>query len=271
MVQPARIQLREVVRRHADRQGAPETDSVVVEEPLEIRVNGHPLAVIMRTPGDDAALTRGFLLTEGIVQGPDQIAGLRIDAGDPEHPQNVIAITLAPGTAFDAETHRRNFFATSSCGICGKSSLESVRLKARPLVAKWNIGAATMLAMPGAMRERQEMFDQTGSLHAAALFNPEGRLLNMAEDIGRHNVVDKVIGHAADEHWPLAECALFVSGRMSFEITQKALMAGIAVIGAVSGVSSLAVDLAEEQGMTIAGFVRDGVMTVYAGGWRLEE
>lgn len=265
-----RSQPREVVRMDASKQEAPSTDRVVVEEPLEIRVNGGSLAVTMRTPGDDEALARGFMLTEGLIDRPNQIAGIKVDAGPAEQPQNVVAVELAPDTPFDLKAHARQFFATSSCGICGKSTLEAVRLRARPVVADWKIRAARLLAMPGAMRERQKTFSETGSLHAAALFDREGRLLELAEDVGRHNAVDKVIGRAAKERWPLEERILFVSGRVGFEIAQKGVMAGIAVIGAVSGASTLAVDLAEEQGLTLAGFVRDGSMTVYAGGWRLE-
>lgn len=249
---------------------APSTDLVVVEEPLEIRVNSGSLAVTMRTPGDDAALARGFMLTEGLIEFPDQIAGIKVDAGPAEHPQNVVSVDLVLDTPFDPAAHARNFFATSSCGICGKSTLEAVRLRAKPVVADWRIPAATLLALPEAMRERQKTFSETGSLHAAALFDGEGRLLELAEDVGRHNAVDKVIGRAATERWPLEHRVLFVSGRVGFEIAQKALMAGLAVIGAVSGASTLSVDLAEEQGLTLAGFVRDGSMTVYAGAWRLD-
>lgn len=262
-------QPREVVRLSADRREPPATDLVVVEEPLEIRVNSASLAVTMRTPGDDDALARGFLLTEGLIDRPDQIAGIKVNAGVAEQPGNVVAVDLVLDTPFDPDANARRFFATSSCGICGKSTLEAVRQRAKPVVADWKLPAATLLAMPEAMRERQKTFSETGSLHAAALFDREGRLLDLAEDVGRHNAVDKVIGRAALERWPVEERVLFVSGRVSFEITQKALMAGLAMIGAVSGASTLAVDLAEEQNLTLAGFVRDGSMTVYAGAWRL--
>lgn len=275
-----------MVRLAAACAAQPATDLLAVEEPLEVRVNGRALAVIMRTPGNDAALARGFLLTEGIVERPEQIAALRENAGGEEHPQNVVAVELTADAGFNAEEHARQFFATSSCGICGKSSLEAVRLKARPVVADWKLERAAMAGMPEAMRAGQRAFAQTGSLHAAALFGRDGRMIDLAEDVGRHNAVDKVIGRAAERSlgakgsresegdggaapWPLGEHVLMVSGRISFEITQKALMAGIGVVGAVSGATSLAVELAEEQGMTLVGFVRGETMTVYAGPWRL--
>jgi len=270
MSQSPRSQPREVVRMEATRREAPSTDLVVVEEPLEIRVNSGSLAVTMRTPGDDAALARGFMLTEGLIDQPNQIAGIKINAGPAEHLQNVVAVDLVLDTPFDPAAHARHFFATSSCGICGKTTLEAVRLRAKPVVADWKLPAATLLAMPAAMRQRQKTFSETGSLHAAALFDLEGRLLELAEDVGRHNAVDKAIGRAATKCWPLEERILFVSGRIGFEIAQKAVMAGLAVVGAVSGGSTLAVDLAEEHGLTLAGFVRSGSMTVYAGTWRLE-
>lgn len=267
-----RVDAREVRRiRDSSGAGEPESDLVVVEEPLEIRINSRPMAVIMRTPGEDVALARGFLLTEGIVHQPSQIARVLADAGEAEHPQNVVAAELVLDAPFNPEEHARQFYATSSCGICGKSSLEAVRLKARPVIAKWKVSGSILLTMPAVMRKHQKAFDQTGALHAAALFDPEGELIDVAEDVGRHNAVDKVIGRAAEEGtWPLERRTLFVSGRMSFEIVQKALMAGIAVIGGVSGTSSLAIDLAEEHGLTLAGFVRGESMTIYAGAWRIE-
>lgn len=266
-----KIQPREVRRLRAGGDAEPETDLLVVEEPLEIRIAGRPIAVVMRTPGDDEALVRGFLLTEAIVDAPDRIAAVRVDAGERAHPRNVVAVDLADGAPFDPDAHARQFYATSSCGICGKSSLEAVRLAARPVVARWTLPAAALLAMPVAMRVRQETFTRTGSLHAAALFDASGLLLDLAEDVGRHNAVDKIVGRASVHGpWPLEGRVLFVSGRISFEIAQKALMAGVAVIGGVSGASTLAVDLAEDHGLTLAGFVRDGGMVVYSGAWRIE-
>lgn len=260
-----KLQVRDV---HRLKNGAwsDEPDKITVEEPMEIRIGGQSLAVIMRTPGDDRALAAGFLITEQIVPELKLIEKI-------EHLEdNIIDVRLNPGIQIETERLKRNFYASSSCGICGKASIEAITLSAIPITADWRIAPATVLALPDRLRAAQSLFAETGSLHGAGLFDREGNLLDAAEDVGRHNAVDKVIGKAAlADRLPLGEHILMVSGRISFEITQKALMAGIALIAAVSGASSLAVELAEDQGMTLAGFVRGDSMTIYSAPWRIGE
>lgn len=267
------VQLREVRKWQGGKLWPAETDILTLEEPLEIRIDDRPVAVVMRTPGNDVALVRGFLLTEGIVAGLAQVASVESQpATENDSIENVVNVTMAEGTEIDPDQFSRNFYSTSSCGICGKSSIEAVRLKARPVVGKWKVASASLLALPEKMRERQTIFAKTGSIHAAALFDLEGALVVAAEDIGRHNAVDKVIGAVVTKgDVSFAGSILAVSGRISFEIAQKALMAGIPMIVAVSGASSLAVELAEDQGLTLIGFARGESMTVYHGAWRLEE
>ena len=250
-------------------------DTLSVEEPLEIRVAGSSLAVTMRTPGDDFDLAIGFLVTEGLIRGAADVRGLMhcLDEGEDGRPTyNVVDVTLAPGVEPPAPSAARAFYTTSSCGICGKASIDAIRTKAPYAVAddRVTLAAEDVLAMPGRLRERQKVFDRTGGLHGAALFAPDGEALVVREDVGRHNAVDKVVGWASREGLlPLSGHVLCVSGRASFELTQKALMAGIPALAAVSAPSSLAVELAEEAGMTLVGFVRPPRMTVYAGVERL--
>ena len=266
-----KIQLREVRRHDRGRWGRAVTDQITVEEPLELRIAGHAIAVIMRTPGDDVALAAGFLVTEGIIEDPATLGSIGIahpDEGDQK--ENIIEVALPESADFDPDRFSRNFYATSSCGICGKTSIESITCRARPIVARWEVGPELILALPDRLRAAQSVFERTGSLHGAGLFDLEGVAIEIAEDVGRHNAVDKIIGRAAlAGRLPLDRAILMVSGRTSFEITQKALMAGIAMIAAVSGASSLAADLAEDRGMTLIGFVRGESMTVYNGAWRL--
>ena len=239
------------------------TDSLVVEEPLEIRLNGTSLAVIMRTPGADPDLALGFALTEGIVAGPGSIAAVE-DLGEGRW-----NLTTAEGIDIDAGRFQRNFYSTSSCGVCGKASIDAIRVAgARPPQGPV-VSADTLLELPDRLLERQTAFHQTGGLHAAAAFDPSGVVLAVREDVGRHNAVDKLIGHLAGESWPLPPLGLMVSGRVSFEITQKAAVAGISLVCGVSAASSLAVDLAEEFGMTIIGFLRAGGFTLYSGAERI--
>ena len=241
-------------------------DLLAVEEPLEIRIGGQPLAVTMRTPGDDIDLAAGFLATEGVVAAPDGITQIRMCDG------NVADVTLAPGISLPAERLRRNFLTTSACGVCGKESIDAIRVRARYDVSADQVRVApgVLAGMPGTLREAQRVFARTGGLHAAGLFTADGRLLAVREDVGRHNAVDKVIGWALREkRLPLTGCVLLVSGRASFELTQKALMAGLPVLAAVSAPSSLAADLAADSGMTLVGFLRGTSMNVYAGGSRL--
>ena len=258
--------VREVARTRIE--GASEArgeDRVACEEPLEIRVNGAPLAVVMRTPGDDLDLVTGFLITERIVANFAEIASLHhASAGDAERADNSVRATLASGAAFDAERLRRNLFASSSCGVCGKASLEQVLASAPPLTDAARFSAAFFSALPAKLRAAQRVFDATGGLHGAALFDARGEMLCVREDVGRHNAVDKVIGWAARAgRLPLSNCALLVSGRVSFEIVQKALAARVPVIAAVSAPSSLAVELAENAGIALVAFLRGNAMSVY--------
>ncbi|MEU2787964.1 formate dehydrogenase accessory sulfurtransferase FdhD [Streptomyces sp. NPDC007100] len=252
-------------------------DTLVGEEPLEIRLGGKPLAVTMRTPGDDFALAAGFLVSEGVLGGAEELANIVYCAGateDGSNTYNVVDVQLAPGVPVPDITLERNVYTTSSCGLCGKASLDAVRTTAR-----WSLGApaaaaritpATLSALPGRLRAAQRVFDRTGGLHAAALFDTDGELLDVREDVGRHNAVDKVVGRALqDGRLPLRDTILMVSGRASFELVQKAVMAGIPTLAAVSAPSSLAVDLAAETGLTLVGFLRGTSMNVYAGEERL--
>lgn len=244
-------------------------ETLAVEEPLEIRVNGAPVTVTMRTPGSDFELAQGFLLTEGVIWGRDDVLTIRYCGGrgeDGANTYNVVDVTLAPGVDPPDLDVTRNFYTTSSCGVCGKASLEAVRLIGRfsPGSDPATVAAGTLKAMPGQLRAAQKVFDSTGGLHAAALFSVDGTALVVREDIGRHNAVDKVVGWALEhERVPLGASVLLVSGRASFELTQKAVMAGIPVLAAVSAPSSLAVSLAEESGITLVAFLRENSMNVY--------
>ncbi|GAC1340358.1 MAG: formate dehydrogenase accessory sulfurtransferase FdhD [Candidatus Dormibacteria bacterium] len=250
-------------------------DSLVVEEPLEIRVRGRPMAVTMRTPGNDFDLAAGFLVSEGVITETGELRSIRYCAGardDGGNTYNVLDVELAAGVAGPDPSLERAFYTTSSCGLCGKASLEAVRTTARWSVGddRLQVNAATLTGLPDRLRAAQQVFECTGGLHGAALFDPEGRLLCLREDVGRHNAVDKVVGWALREgRLPLRGVVLLVSGRASFELAQKAWMAGIPLLAAVSAPSSLAVDLAEEAGMTLVGFLRGSTMNVYAGADRV--
>ncbi len=242
-------------------------DLLAVEEPLEIRTGRRSLAVTMRTPGDDIDLAAGFLFTEGVVQAADDIAEIR------KCDDNVAEVRLRPGVILAEEQLRRNFLTTSACGLCGKESIDAVRTRASFDVAgdQVSVDPATLARLPGRLRDAQRVFERTGGLHAAAVFSRDGAMLALREDVGRHNAVDKVIGWALRAgQLPLRGCVLLVSGRASFELAQKALMAGIPVLAAVSAPSSLAVELADEAGLTVVGFLRDGAMNVYTGVQRLQ-
>ncbi|GHF26514.1 sulfurtransferase FdhD [Streptomyces mashuensis] len=252
-------------------------DTLVAEEPLEIRLDGKPLAITMRTPGDDFALAAGFLVSEGVIGGVEDVAGIAYCAGataDGSNTYNVVNVRLAPGVPLPDISLERNVYTTSSCGLCGKASLDAVRTTARwPLSdgpRPLRLEPELLAALPHRLREAQRVFDRTGGLHAAALFTPDGELLDVREDVGRHNAVDKIVGRAQQQGLlPLAGTVLLVSGRASFELVQKAVMAGIPVLAAVSAPSSLAVDLAAETGMTLVGFLRGASMNVYAGEERI--
>ncbi len=245
-------------------------ETLAVEEPLEIRLHGSPLTITMRTPGADVELAQGFLLTEGVIGGRDDLLAARYCQGDGENGHNtynVLDVTLAPDVPMPGADVRRNFYTTSSCGICGKASLDAVRTISRhcPGDDPTAVTPDSLLALPGRLRSAQRVFASTGGLHAAGLFSAAGDLLVVREDIGRHNAVDKVIGWALEYgRIPLSGSVLMVSGRASFELTQKAVMAGIPIMAAVSAPSSLAVDLAAQSGLTLVGFLREDSMNVYS-------
>jgi FdhD protein len=249
-------------------------DYLAAEEPLEIRVGPNPLSVTMRTPGHDLELAAGFLFTEGFVQTREQLLALEnVEPTTEDNVKrgNVIEATLAADSAPDFEKMRRHFFASSSCGICGKASIDAVR--SRLLTApnpEFRIDSELLTELPQALREAQDVFQRTGGLHAAALFDATGHLLVVREDIGRHNAVDKVIGWALLDHRvPLGNAVLLVSGRGGFEIVQKALVAGIPILASVSAPSSLAVQLARELRMTLVGFLRGRRFVIYSGEERI--
>ncbi|WP_353371411.1 formate dehydrogenase accessory sulfurtransferase FdhD [Mycobacterium sp.] len=249
-------------------------DTLVAEEPLEIRVGGGPLTVTMRTPGHDFDLAAGFLVSEGVVRRADEVAGIRYCAGasDDGNTYNVLDVMLSPGVPAPDPSLERNFYTTSSCGLCGKASLDAVRT-----TAAWSVrddplrlGAAIVAELPDRLRAAQQIFARTGGLHAAGVFSADGRLLCLREDVGRHNAVDKVVGWALrEDRLPLRGKLLLVSGRASFELVQKAVMAGIPLLAAVSAPSSLAADLAADAGLTLIGFLRGSSMNVYSAAHRL--
>ena len=251
-------------------------DALAAEEPLETRVNGRALAVTMRTPGHDVELAHGFLLSEGVIGSRADVATARYCDGvgpDGRNTYNVLDVALAPGVPDPEVGVERNFYTTSSCGVCGKGALDAVKLRTRysPAGDDTRVEVGVLGQLPVLLRSQQRVFDSTGGLHAAGLFTPEGEPLVVREDVGRHNAVDKVLGWALlADRVPLPGTVLVVSGRASFELVQKAAMAGIPVLAAVSAPSSLAVELAEEQGMTLVGFVRGDSMNVYAGAQRIE-
>jgi FdhD protein len=263
------------------RDGAVSTrpDTLVAEEPLEIRLNGKPLAITMRTPGDDFALAAGFLVSEGVFGRADEVQNIVYCAGatvDGSNTYNVVDVRTAPGVVLPDITLERNVYTTSSCGLCGKASLDAVRTTARWAIDDGvdappvRLEPALLAGLPDRLREAQRVFDRTGGLHAAALFTEDGEMLDVREDVGRHNAVDKLVGRALQRgDLPLSRTILLVSGRASFELAQKAVMAGIPVLAAVSAPSSLAVDLAAETGLTLVGFLRGPSMNVYAGEHRI--
>ena len=246
-------------------------DYLVAEEPLEIRLGGSPLTVTMRTPGNDLELAAGFLFTEGIVQNREQIVSLT--QGTPENKEasgNIVQAELA-GTEFERERMQRNFFAASSCGICGKASIDSIRVRGiQPPNPEFRLHPDLLCSFPDKLRGAQTIFGRTGGLHAAGLFSSEGELIAVREDVGRHNAVDKIIGWALlERRLPLSGCALMVSGRGGFEIIQKALVAGLPLVASVSAPSGLAVRLARELGLTLVGFLRGRRFLIYSGEQRL--
>jgi FdhD protein len=248
-------------------------DHLAAEEPMEVRVGGQQVAVTMRTPGHDFELAAGFCLTEGLLDGPDDLGGMRYCAGVDEEGRNtynVVDVVRRSGLPVDPEL-TRNVYTTSSCGICGTASLEAVRKRVTGVHDDpVRVPAATIAALPDRLRAAQAVFERTGGLHAAGLFSAAGDLVCLREDVGRHNAVDKVVGWAATQgRLPLTGHVLLVSGRVAFEIAQKALIARIPIVAAVSAPSSLAVELAADAGMTLVGFLRGERMNVYAGAERV--
>ncbi|MET9736038.1 formate dehydrogenase accessory sulfurtransferase FdhD [Streptomyces sp. NPDC006458] len=277
-----RVTERRKVIRIRDGAVSARPDTLVAEEPLEIRLNGRALAITMRTPGDDFALAAGFLVSEGVLaerkdlQNIVYCAGAKVGvppgpsgAGGESNTYNVVDVRTAQGVVVPDITLERNVYTTSSCGLCGKASLDAVRTTARWPISDTpplRVEPELLAGLPDRLRAAQRVFDRTGGLHAAALFSEDGELIDVREDVGRHNAVDKLVGRALqDGRLPLSRAILLVSGRASFELAQKAVMAGIPVLAAVSAPSSLAVDLAAETGLTLVGFLRGSSMNVYAG------
>lgn len=257
------------------------TDILAVEEPLEIRLgfleNGKQIhkaiSITMRTPGNDFQLAAGFLFTEGILRDKNQIKNIKHCGKFPNN-QNTVRIDLIDGVELNLKKLERNFYTTSSCGVCGKSSLEALATGAKPIEKKDfpQTSVKTINELPLKLRNAQTVFDETGGLHAAALFDTKGELLTLHEDVGRHNAVDKLVGEQfLKDKLPLDDKILFLSGRASFELVQKAVMAQIPIIAAVSAPSSLAVEAAKEFGVTLLGFVRDGRFNIYTGNERVKE
>ncbi|MFI6280149.1 formate dehydrogenase accessory sulfurtransferase FdhD [Streptomyces sp. NPDC050988] len=276
-----RVTERRKVIRIRDGAVSARPDTLVAEEPLEIRLNGKPLAITMRTPGDDFALAAGFLVSEGVLGAAEELQNIVYCAGatvDGSNTYNIVDVRTAPGVVIPDITLERNVYTTSSCGLCGKASLDAVRTTAR-----WSIDDTAgdtappvrlepelLASLPDRLRAAQRVFDRTGGLHAAALFTEDGELVDIREDVGRHNAVDKLVGRALQNgSLPLSRTILLVSGRASFELAQKAVMAGIPFLAAVSAPSSLAVDLAAESNLTLVGFLRGTSMNVYAGEHRI--
>jgi FdhD protein len=277
---PERSQYRAVPVIYVDRAGRLNDDATrdlaAVEEPLEVRLHGEPFAVIMRTPGSDRALAAGFLLSEGVIGGAADIGAVE-HCRHPDRPEghNVVDVYLLGDARASLERHlaaRRNVLTTASCGVCGRVAIDALRTRASPLGATWTMSKAVAAKLPATLRERQRVFDGTGGLHAAGIFRPDGSCEVSSEDVGRHNAVDKVIGTLLlEERLPLDGYAIAVSGRTSYEIVQKAWLAGIGLVCAVSAPSSLAIDLAEEAGITLLGFARDGGFNVYTHPVRLPD
>jgi FdhD protein len=239
--------------------GSREREVVAVEEPLEIRIGGKPVAVTMRTPGHDEELALGFCLTEGLVPRSARV------------PDDLAANTVeVQADGFDPERLRRHFYTSSSCGVCGKGAIEAVQVDAPRVQSELTVAAEVVSSLPERLRAAQQVFAATGGLHATGLFSPEGELLCVREDVGRHNALDKVVGWAfAEGLLPLSGLVLCVSGRLSFELVQKASVAGCPVLVAVGAPSSLAVELATDRGLTLCGWVREGRLTVYSEPWRI--
>ena len=245
-------------------------DEVAVEEPLEIRIEGLSVAVVMRTPGHDRELVAGFLLSEGIVRNRSEIFEITQCPADSSEQGNVVTIALTDPAAFDPKKFTRHVFASSSCGICARTSIEAVRQQFPKLDDSMTVSAEIFAKLPDQLAAAQKTFQRTGGLHACALFDRHGTLLGIREDVGRHNALDKLIGNALLENRiPLRDRILLLSGRVSFEMMQKALAAGIAIIAAISAPTTLAIECARESNQTLIAFLREGTMNIYAGAERI--
>jgi FdhD protein len=278
MITPRKSTARVDIERYDAGSSRTRRDVVSVEEPMEIRLTvpddgEHQVAVTMRTPGDDFELAAGFLYSEGLISRREDIVDLRYCVNVDPQEYNVVTVQLRRGTAFDPASLTRNFYTSSSCGVCGKASLEAVEVKGcAPLPdGELRVSSDVIRSLPERLRERQAVFERTGGLHAAGLFTGDGTPLSIREDIGRHNAVDKIVGEAfLAGGLPLADRILTVSGRSSFEIMQKALAAGLPAVVAVGAPSSLAVDLARQFNMTLVGFTKSDGFNVYTGAERIE-
>jgi FdhD protein len=253
------MQSRMRITRVGEASSREDEDLLVIEEPLEIRLGEKPVSVTLRTPGDDFDLAAGFLFTESILRDSRDVTSIR-HWGSP----NVVRVALHDGVRVDFQRLQRHFYSTSSCGVCGKTSIDAVRVHTSPIPDPIDVPAAVISSLPEALRAQQRTFEATGAIHGAGIFDPYGALLRMREDVGRHNAVDKVIGSFFREGIALSETILCVSGRASFEIVQKAIVARIPMLVAVGAPSTLAVELAREFGLKLAGFVRDGRFNLYA-------
>ena len=259
----------DIVRFNAGTPATPKPDDVVIEEPLEIRVEGEPLAVAMRTPGHDRELAAGWLLSEGIISSTDDLADLVEQPGDPGRGARVDAMLSNPAL-FQAAKHRRAMLTNASCGICGAASIEQVLKDFPKIESEFRIHASLLPELPAQLAEHQLAFQRTGGVHACALFTADGSMIALREDVGRHNALDKLIGNAVlERRLPLTETILLLSGRVSFEMVQKALAARIPIIAAIGAPSSLAVELARDAGQAIAGFLRGGNFNLYSATWRM--
>jgi len=258
----------------------PVQDLLAVEEPLEIRLGSKSISITMRTPGHDFELAAGFLFTEGILHHTSEIREIRWSnlarengGGNPRQLGNSVTVELNPGVEVDLDRLERHFYTSSSCGVCGKASIEAIQMQGCPVLPRNAplVPASVIHHLPETLRREQPVFERTGGLHAAALFSPDGKLQVLREDVGRHNAVDKLIGsQMLAGHTPLSDSLLLVSGRTSFELVQKTLMAGIPILAAVGAPSSLAVETAQRFNLTLLGFVRDGRFNIYSGASRIQ-
>lgn len=281
MLQQRSNQVHRRVQRLRDGGWREEVDVLAAEEPMEVRViweeGGSPrrksIAITMRTPGDDFELAAGFLFGEGVVRGRDDIIDISYckDKEEEEQRQNIVTVTLRPGLVLDAARLERNFYTTSSCGVCGKTTLDALEVQGCAAIGgRFAVAAATICELPAKLRKAQAVFETTGGLHAAGLFDGDGALLSLKEDVGRHNAADKLFGEQMlAGATPLSDAVLLLSGRASFELLQKALVGGVPVVASVGAPSSLAVELAESFNITLAGFVRPGGLNVYTGRERI--